>query len=134
MKAGMGQKNHSAAGPKRRTRALPKMAREERWKTRVARATMTTRPTMLVAMEERTSPPRYSETERGDAKRLRKLRDQTSSRKAVVMPCMTRDMKSQRRTAPSMAGTKSKRAPETELRYRVMNPQRMMSMATQEKS
>jgi hypothetical protein len=29
MKAGMGQMNHSAAGPKRRTRALPKMPRED---------------------------------------------------------------------------------------------------------
>ena len=57
-----------------------------------------------------------SQTESGEAKRLRKLRDQTSSRKAVVMPCITRAMKSQSRTAPSIAGTKLNFAPETESR------------------
>ena len=34
------------------------------------------------------------------------LRDQTSSRNAMLMPCMMRIKKSQRKTAPKSAGTK----------------------------
>src|SRR5659263_384790 len=76
-------------------------------------------PTELVAMLERTRPPRYSPIESGDAKRLRKFRDHTSSRNAIVTPCMTRVKKSHRRTAPRSTGTKSKPAMATVLRYRV---------------
>ena len=46
----------------------------------------------------------------GVAKKLRKLRDQTSSKKAMVTPCMTRVRKSHSSTAPSSAGTKLKPA------------------------
>ena len=44
----------------------------------------------------------------GVAKKLRKLRDQTSSKKAMVTPCITRVRKSHSSTAPSSAGTKLK--------------------------
>ena len=57
-----------------------------------------------------TSPARYSEIRRGVAKKLRKLRDQTSSKKAMVTPCITRVRKSHSSTAPSSAGTKLKPA------------------------
>ena len=48
-----------------------------------------------------TSPVRYSEISSGVAKTLMKLRDQTSSKNAMVTPCMTRVKKSQNSTAPS---------------------------------
>ncbi len=54
-----------------------------------------------------TRPVMYSAFESGVAKRLRKLRDQTSSRNAVVTPCMMRVKKSHISTAPSSVGTKS---------------------------
>jgi hypothetical protein len=60
----------------------------------------------LVAKLVDRSPAMYSDMVIGVAKTLRKLRDQTSSKNAVVTPCMTRVMKSQKRTAPSSAGTK----------------------------
>ncbi len=95
---------------------------------------MTSRPTILVAKLEKTSPARYSEIASGVENRFRKFRDQTSSKKAVVTPCMTRVKKSQSSTAPSSAGTKLKPEDATELRYRVMNPHRMISIATQPNS
>ncbi len=52
-----------------------------------------------------TRPVRYSEMRSGVAKMLRKLRDQTSSKKAMVTPCITRVRKSQSSTPPSSAGT-----------------------------
>ena len=69
---------------------------------------MTPRPTRLLQMLQSTSPLIYSETDSGVAKRLRKLRDQTSSKKANVTPCMTRVKKSHKRTAPKNTGTKLK--------------------------
>ena len=71
---------------------------------------MTTRPSRLVPMPVITRPARYSEVRSGVAKKLRKLRDQTSSKKAMVTPCMTRVRKSHSSTAPSSAGTKLKPA------------------------
>ena len=100
----------------------------------VARMSMITNPTELVAMLESTRPLRYSEMESGVAKIFRKLRDHTSSKKAIVTPCMTRIEKSQRRTAPRRTGTKLKPAEVTALRYLVMNPQSTMSTETQTKS
>ena len=41
-----------------------------------------------------TSPVMYSEIDSGEENRLRKLRDQTSSRNAVLTPCMMRVQKS----------------------------------------
>src|SRR5439155_13358791 len=90
----------------------------------------TIRPTKLVPMAVTTRPLRYSEIESGDAKIFRKLRDHTSSKNAIVTPCITREKKSQRRTAPSSAGTKLKPAEVTVLRYLVMNPHSSMSMVT----
>ena len=72
--------------------------------------------------------------ESGVAKMLRKLRDQTSSKNAIVTPCMTRIKKSHRRTAPSREGTKLMPDEVTEFRYLVMNPHKTMSMATQTNS
>jgi hypothetical protein len=69
-----------------------------------------------VATLDMTSPARYSEILSGEAKKLRKLRDHTSSRKAVVTPCITREKKSQSSTAPRSAGTKSKPGRATVLR------------------
>jgi hypothetical protein len=77
-------------------------------------------------------PATYSPTVRGVEKTLRKFRVQTSSKKTRVTPCMTRMKKSQRSTAPRSIGTKF--TVERVLRYRVKNPQRTMSMATQENS
>ena len=57
-----------------------------------------------------TRPARYSPTVSGEAKKLRKLRDQTSSKKAIVTPCITRVRKSHSSTAPSRAGRKLKPA------------------------
>ena len=57
-------------------------------------------------MLESTRPAMYSEIDSGVAKMLRKLRDQTSSKKAIVTPCITRMKKSHNSTAPSNAGTK----------------------------
>ena len=45
----------------------------------------------------------------GVAKTFRKLRAQTSSKKAVVIPCITRARKSQSSTAPSRVATKLNR-------------------------
>ena len=92
---------------------------------------MITSPTRLVAMLESTNPLRYSEMERGVAKIFRKLRDHTSSKKAIVTPCMTRMEKSQRRTAPRRIGIKLKSDGVMALRYLVMNPQSTMSTETQ---
>src|ERR1700677_1159453 len=88
-------------------------------------------PRLEVMMLVSTSPATYSEIDSGEEKRLRKLRDQTSYRKAVPTPCMTRSQKSQRRTAPKSVGTKFTPLPLTVLRYRVMKPHRTMSMVTQ---
>ncbi len=43
---------------------------------------------------------------KGVAKKFRKLRDQTSSKNAIVTPCITRVRKSHSNTAPRRAGTK----------------------------
>ena len=59
-------------------------------------------------MPEMTRPVRYSGTRSGLANRLRKLRDQTSSKNVVTMPNVTRAMKSLSSTAPRNAGTKLK--------------------------
>jgi hypothetical protein len=59
--------------------------------------------------------------DRGEAKMARRLRDQTSSKKAMVTPCMTRDRKSHSRTAPSMAGTKSKPGEAMALKVRLFD-------------
>ena len=72
--------------------------------------------------------------ESGVANTFRKLRDQTSSKKAVVTPCITRIKKSHSSTAPSSEGTKLNPDPLTEFRYLVINPQVTMSMATQANS
>src|SRR5450756_865492 len=95
---------------------------------------MTRSPTELVATLVSTRPVRYSDVESGVAKMFRKLRDQTSSKKAMVTPCITRAKKSHKRTAPSSAGTKLKPGGATLLRYLVMNPHSTMSIATQAKS
>src|SRR3954462_13628786 len=122
----MGHTNHSDAGPNRNTTAAPTppsampnrkstkrngtssrpYEANERPNTADASTSMTRRPTALVAMLERTRPARYSEIFSGEAKKLRKLRDHTSSRKAVVTPCVAREKKSQSSTAPRSAGTK----------------------------
>ena len=70
----------------------------------------------------------------GDAKMFRKLRDQTSSKNAIVTPCITRVKKSQNSTAPSRTGTKSKPGDAIVFRYFVMKPHNTMSTATQMKS
>ena len=96
----------------------------------VAKTNITISPTELVAMAVSTRPLRYSEIDSGEAKMFRKLRDHTSSKNAMVTPCMTREKKSHSRTAPSSAGTKLKPAEVTVLRYLVMNPHSSMSMVT----
>jgi hypothetical protein len=63
-----------------------------------------------------TRPVTYSEIDSGVANKLRKFRDQTSSRKAVVTPCMMRVKKSQNSTAPSRLGTKLRWLPATAFR------------------
>src|SRR6185437_15550597 len=105
----------------------------DRPNTRVASRIITTRPTELVAMLEKTRPLTYSGIESGVAKMLRKLRVQTSSRNARVTPCMTRTIKSQSRTAPSSIGTKLKPGDATEFRYLLMKPHKTISMATQDR-
>ena len=85
----------------------------------------------LVMMLEDTRPARYSLIEIGEPKTFRKFLVQTSSKKAIVTPNITLVKKSHIRTAPSSTGTKSKPAAVTELRYFVMKPHRMMSIATQ---
>ena len=92
---------------------------------------MKTSPTELVIMLDRTRPVTYSPMVMGLPKMLRKLRDQTSSKKAIVTPCITRTKKSHRSTAPSRAGTKLKPGYATVLRYRLMKPHRTMSIAIQ---
>jgi len=62
---------------------------------------------------------------------LRKLRDHTSSKNAVVTPIMTRPKKSHSSTAPSSVATKLKPDAATVSRYRVMKPHSRMSTATQ---
>src|SRR5262245_33746639 len=139
--------NHSDAGPNRSTTAAPRIpnaipnrkstsrnriktspyARNDNPKIVVARTSITTSPTELVAMLDRTSPLTYSEIESGEAKIFRKLRDQTSSMNAIVTPCMTRVKKSQSRTAPRKTGTKSNAAELTAFRYFVMNAQRTIT-------
>src|SRR5580692_696505 len=96
----------------------------------VASSSITTTPMLLVATLVITSPEMYSETDRGEENRFKKLRDQTSSRKAVETPCMMRVQKSHNSTPPSSVGTKSIPPALTELRYRVMKPHSTMSMAT----
>src|SRR5262245_37737128 len=150
MRAGMGHTNHFDAGPSRSrivqatiSRAIPNRnrtkrngaimrptAKKDRPKIIVAKMSIAMSPTALVAIAVSTRPLRYSESESGEAKRFRKLRDHTSSRNAMVTPYMTREKKSQRRTAPSRAGTKLKPEEVTVFRYLVMNPHNTMSMIT----
>ena len=96
----------------------------------VASSTMTTTPMLLVTTLVMTSPAMYSAIESGEANRLRKFLDHTSSRKAVETACMMRVEKSHSSTAPNSAGTKSTPPPLILLRYRVMKPHNIMSMAT----
>ena len=74
------------------------------------------RPIVLVAMLEATRPTRYSAIDSGVANRFRKLRDHTSSRNAVVTPCITREKKSQSSTAPSSDAMKFSPARDTSFR------------------
>src|SRR6476646_449409 len=149
--AGSGQTNHSAEGPNRSTnehptipRAMPNRNSTIRNGTRrppykindnpnrvIASTSITNRPNALVMMLDETRPARYSLMEIGEPKTLRKFRDQTSSKNAIVTPNITRVKKSHISTAPSRTGTKSKPAAVTVLRYLVMKPHRMMSIATQ---
>src|SRR5262245_23594537 len=128
--------NHSDAGPSRSTTALAKIPsaipnrnstnskgdksrqyeKNDTPNAAEASTSTTASATELVAMLLATSPVTYSEIESGVANRFRKLRDQTSSRKVVVTPCITREKKSHKSTAPSSAGTKSKVAFATEFR------------------
>jgi hypothetical protein len=62
------------------------------------------------------SPIRYSEISSGEANTLMKLRDQTSSKNAMVTPCITRVKKSQNSTAPSRLATKLTPVAVTEFR------------------
>ena len=71
---------------------------------------------MLVSTLVITSPVMYSEIDSGEANRFKKLRDQTSSRNAVVTPCMMRVQKSHSSTPPSSVGTKSMPLPLTVFR------------------
>src|SRR6185369_9137717 len=152
--AGMGHTNHSAGGPSRSTAEMPTMPRampqmnstrkngtsinpytkNDRPKMPVARITMTASPIKLVRMLESTSPARYSGIDSGVANKFRKLRDHTSSKNAIVTPCITRVRKSHSRTAPSIAGTKLKPAEETAFKYLVMKPHNTMSTPTHAKS
>ena len=88
----------------------------------------------LVTMLERISPLTYSDIRSGVAKMLRKLRDQTSSKNAIVTPCIMRIKKSQKRIAPRSTGTKSTPCEATVLRYLVRNPHRIISTAIHAKS
>ena len=150
MKAGMGQINHSAAGPNLNTIAQPNIPsaipnrnnismkgimispydKNDRWKIPDASNSITTKPMILVSMLDETSPARYSDIDSGEANILRKLRDQTSSKKAMVTPCITRVRKFHNNTAPSRLGTKSYPVEVKLLRYLVMNPHRIISTAT----
>src|ERR1700736_5750174 len=85
----------------------------------------------LVPMLDNTRPLTYSDMESGVAKKFRKLRDHTSSKNAMVTPCMTRIKKSHSRTAPSSAGTKLDPEDAMALRYLVMNPHSTISTVTQ---
>ena len=67
-----------------------------------------------------TRPSRYCEIESGEANRLRKLRDHTSSRNTPDTPCMTRVKKSKSSTAPRSVGTKFSRAAVMPFRYLLM--------------
>src|SRR3954463_3795809 len=100
--------------------------KNDRPNTVVASKIIATRPSELVAMLEITSPLTYSGIESGVAKMFRKLRVQTSSKNAVVTPCITRTMKSHSSTAPSSAGTKLKPGEATEFRYLLMKPHNTM--------
>jgi hypothetical protein len=92
------------------------MEKNCRWKMPVASSNITMTPMMLVTTLVITSPAMYSAIDRGEANRFKKLRDQTSSRNAVVMPCMMRVQKSHNNTPPSSVGTKSMPPPLTVLR------------------
>src|SRR5437016_14077378 len=96
----------------------------------LASTSITTSPTELVKILESTRPVTYSEIARGVAKKFRKLRDQTSSRNAMVTPCITRMKKSHKSTAPNNTGTKLNPADVTLFRYFVMNPHKTISMPT----
>ena len=67
----------------------------------------------------------------GEANTLRKLRDHTSSKNAVVIPCITRVRKSHSSTAPSSPGTKPNVEWLTWPRKRLMKPQSTTSSVTQ---
>ena len=82
--------------------------KNERPKTAVASTSITTSPPRLVTMLESTSPPRYSEMDSGVAKMFRKLRDHTSSKNAMVTPCITRDEKIPQQHRAQQRGTKLK--------------------------
>ena len=69
---------------------------------------MATRLNPLVMIATIRSPTRYSDVRKGEAKKLRKFRVQTSSNNVIVSCCITRVRKSHRSTAPSSAGTKLK--------------------------
>lgn len=151
MSAGIGHMNHSDAGPKFRTSAQPKIPRAIPKRNRTsmkgiamspyisndslnnptAMNSITTSPTMLVAMLVKTRLYIYSDIESGVANMFKKLRDHTSSKKAMVTPCIIRIKKSQKRTAPSSAGTKLKPGVATVLRYLVRKPQSIISTPTQ---
>src|SRR5262245_23210148 len=103
-------------------------------KMTLVKKTMKASPMRLVAMLDRTRPVTYSDIDKGVAKTFRKLCDQTSSKKAVVTPCITRVKKSQNNTAPRSTGTRSNPGVVTEFRYLVMKPQSTMSTATHAKS
>src|ERR1051326_7554637 len=85
-------------------------------------------------MLDNPSPLTYSAIDKGEAKIFKKLRDHTFSKKAVVTSCITREKKSQSRTAPRNTGTRSNLAPITVLKYLVMNPHSTISMHTQANS
>src|SRR5579863_4319923 len=132
----MGQTSHSDDGPNRSTTAQPNTPsampnrnktsrkgtsaapylKKERPKIVEARSCITANPAVLVRILEITRPARYSGIFIGDAKTFNKLRDQTSSKKAMVTPCITRMKKSHRSTAPNSAGTKLIPEEATELR------------------
>ena len=92
------------------------MAKNCKWNTPVAKSSITTTPTLLVNTLVITSPAMYSEIDRGEANRFKKFRDQTSSRNAVLTPCIMRVQKSHNSTPPNKVGTKSMPLPLTLLR------------------
>ena len=121
--------SHSAAGPRRNTTRTADDAerdtenkqdqqirdqhgsveKERQPENRVASSSITIRPHEAAgdAGEHQTSR-HIRRSSSGVAKIFRKLRDQTSSKNAVVTPCITRMKKSHSSTAPSSAGTKLK--------------------------